>query len=144
MAFEIRDDYRSKVLERMASHPYLKPKEQMPDQFVEPDGAEGSLKQRCGSMCSLSIVEQNAQIRYLSFHWKIRELVARMAEDAVIAADDHFQLLQERLEEELRQAGELWERRWGSGGSILGSICERVKRSAEDCLSPRRKRMRPE
>jgi hypothetical protein len=140
---EVRDDFRSKVFERMASHPHLKPTEQMPDQFVEPDGAEGSLKQRCGSMHSLSIVEQNAQIRYLSFHWKLRELVARMAEDAVIAADDHFQLLQARLREELRQAGKLWEQRWGSGG-VLGRICERVKRSAEDCLSPRRKRMRPE
>ena len=140
---EVRDDYRSKVILRMASHPKLKPTEQMPDQFVEPIEAEGSLKQRCGSMRSLTIVEQNAQVHYLSFHWKIRELVARMAEDAVIAADDHFQLLQARLREELRQAGKLWEQRWGSGG-VLGRICERVKRSAEDCLSPRRKRMRPE
>ena len=101
---------------------------------------------------SLSIVEQNAQVRYLSFHWKIRELVARMAEDAVIAADDHFQLLRMRLRDELRQAGELWEQRWGvdaaadlADGALrryLGPEPGTAAAEAAEAAAPHRPRLR--
>ena len=43
---------------------------------------KGSLKDRCGNMANLSIVEQNAQVRFFSFHKEIRNIMNELKKDA--------------------------------------------------------------
>ena len=56
--------------------------------------------------------EQAAQIKYLSFHWKIRDIMDELGQIGEIAKHEHFIQKQLNLEEEMKQAGELWESRW--------------------------------
>ena len=128
---EIREDFRSKVKERMASHPQIKPTmDKMPNTFVAPKregsaglegkGSASSLKKRCSSMEQLSIVEQNAQIRYLSYQKRIRDLMRKLAADGEVRSNEQFKLVQKELEDEVAHAGKLWEEKWG--GSLLSSV----------------------
>ena len=111
--FEVREDYRSKKLERFSSHPYVKPTADglLPTTFVKPIvNPEGSLKDRCGSMAKLSIVEQNAQVRYFSFHKEIRNIMNELKKDAEVKQNDSFKLYYEELQREMKKAGLLWEK----------------------------------
>ena len=112
---EVRQDFRSKVVERLASHKHIKPtRDCMPDTFVTESKTEGTLLDRCGNMEFLSVEngEQSAQIKYLSFHWKIRDVMDELGQIGEIAKHEHFIQKQRNLEEEMTQAGELWESRW--------------------------------
>ena len=114
--FEVRQDYRSKKLERFSSHPHVKPTADglLPTTFVKPIvNPEGSLKDRCGSMAKLSIVEQNAQVRYFSFHKEIRNIMNELKKDGEISANESFKLYDEELQREMQEAGILWEKKNG-------------------------------
>jgi hypothetical protein len=143
--FEVRQDYRSKKLDRFSSNPYVKPTADglLPTTFVKPIvDPKGSLKDRCGSMSNLSIVEQSAQVRYFSFHKEIRNTMNELKKDAEINQNESFKLYYEELQREMQEAGILWGKKWKNNDR--GTICNAVhlvKRAAERCcLSPKKKR----
>eukprot|EP00943_MAST-04B_sp_MAST-4B-sp1_P002530 g2530.t1 len=144
--FEVREDFRDKKLERFSSHPHVKPTVDglLPTTFVTPIvNPKGSLKDRCGSMSNLSIVEQNAQIRYFSFHKEIRNIMNELKKDAEVKQNDSFKLYYEELQREMQKAGVLWEKKWNAKNNDRGTICNAVhlvKRAAERCcLSPKKR-----
>ena len=99
----------------------------------------GSLKERCGDVHHLTIKEQDAQASFLAMVERRNQLILQLAGDDDIASSSAFQLVEQLVEQEMKEAQHLWDAKNSTG------ICRRVtnagKRAWESIgLSPKRQK----
>ena len=103
------DNHIDQMAARMSSHPFIKPSwDAKPDTLVlqTVEGTDSDFLSRASNMASLTLVEQNAQLFYLSKVWECYKIINEL----LSMHRNHAGLLKERnkLNQTMTKAQELW------------------------------------
>jgi len=158
-AFKNMSDFTSltgsyNITDRWSSHPHCRPcSTKIPNTFVEPNEASGTLKKRCQNMHSLTIDEQNAQLFWfasLELVWQHRQQLDNFCTSKTWR--DFKSMMDDSLDEARDKWDEKFAKTWTESAaeacqSVLATFSPKPnsrKRPRDDGASSSAKRMRVE